>query len=238
MSIATQARLGLVWLWLGVGIGVLCALSYAHNFSQVSQWLDYSGQEVVNATMQFAIYACLLFVSSWLLFNQERSYRTMILFLFTLIVLLSLTRELTEMMIFYSGIVQSQGSWTNAITGGFVGLTIGVSIGVLVYVAITRWSPSIGAVIQVFLLGLVAAGTAVQSLQLLMQVDWVSATQPIWNSNFLLAESSILGQMLYAVFGYEATPTLLEVVWYLGTLGLVAVATLLSFSRGNEQAKN
>ena len=131
-----------------------------------------------------------------------------------LVVVLALTRELTELVIFYSGIIQAQGSWTNAVTGGFAGLTIGASIGVLVFATIDRLSLTFQMIVQVVLLALVAAGTVVQGIQLLMQVDWVSATSPVWDTNHLLAEVSITGQMFYAVFGYEATPTLLEVVFY------------------------
>ena len=63
---------------------------------------------------------------------------------------------------------------------------------------------------------------------LLVQADWLPASQPLWNSSAWLPEGSLLGQLLYALIGYEATPGPWQVGLYgasiLLALGVAAVA--------------
>lgn len=213
-SISVQNGSSQRWIWLGAVAGGVGAVLMSVNFSVISEWFDYTGQEVLNAAMQFMICLSLISIALWRLQNSARLLKPAVLCLFFTIVALALARELTEIAIFYSGILQSQISTSRAFTGGFVGLTIGASIGVLVFTSIERLTEPVQKIVQIVLLILVAAGTAVQALQLLMQVDWISATPALWNTNWILEEASVVGQMLYAVFGYEATPTLLEVIVY------------------------
>jgi len=217
LCISTQHKFSVRWLYLGLVVGTACATIYANNFSAISEWFDYAGQEVVNALMQLGIYLCLLFVALWLVFQSNWNHR-LVKAVFALIVVLVITRELAEMVIFYTGFLQSNDALEKAVTSGFVGLMIGISFGVICYVAINSWSPALSKKIQVAALSLIAAGMVVQAVQLLMQVDWISSTEVVWDSNWILAESSTFGQMIYAVFGYEATPTLLEVSLYATTV--------------------
>ena len=114
-----------------------------------------------------------------------------------------------------------------------VGLMIGLSVGILCYLALTALlRPTNAQRVQRIVLPLVAAGMVLQATQLLIQADWLPAGPALWNSSALLSEHSISGQMAYAVFGYEATPTAVEIGFYLGALVvLLASQTLLSQRR-------
>lgn len=228
LCISNQHKLGYRWLWSGMLIGAISASIYAFNFSLVGEWFDYAGQEVINASMQLVIYASLLFLCSLLIFSKLRDSRVLQL-TFTLAIALAITRELAEMVIFYSGFFQSDGDLIKAFTSGFIGLMIGMSFGVLCYYAINVWSRSTSKTIQIVLLSFIAAGMSVQATQLLIQVDWLSASKPVWSTDWLLQESSTFGQMTYAVFGYEATPSKPEVSLYLGTLGFIAVLSVVAY---------
>ncbi|MCA9914635.1 MAG: hypothetical protein KC496_14885, partial [Anaerolineae bacterium] len=46
----------------------------------------------------------------------------------------------------------------------------------------------------------------------------------VWNINPLLDESSTLGEVLKALFGYNGNPSLIEVASYLGYLAFAVVA--------------
>ncbi len=229
LSIANIKRFSKRWLWAGLAIGSVLAYVYSINFDGVSEWLDYAGQEVLNASMQITVAVMLMLLVAWLIFKIE-TLEPAVPFVLAITVVLLLTRELTEMFIFYSGFFQVHEDWVtrlnSGITSGFIGLMIGVSIGVLFHAAIRYWSDRAANRIQITLLSLVAAGLFVQATQLLMQVDWVSSTSAVWDSNWLIQESSIVGQMTYAVFGYEATPTVTEVVGYMGII-LCTVAMLI-----------
>ncbi|MFT6407846.1 MAG: high-affinity iron transporter [Arenicella sp.] len=228
LCISNQHNLTYRWLWSGMLIGAISASIYAANFRFVGEWFDYAGQEVVNASMQFAIYASLLLLCYLLIFSKLKDGRLLQVVL-SLAIGLAITRELAEMIIFYSGFFQSDGDLVKAFTSGFIGLMIGISFGVLCYYAINVWSRPISRIIQICLLSFIAAGMSVQAIQLLIQVDWVSASKPLWSTNWLLQESSVFGQMTYAIFGYEATPTLAEVSLYLMTLGFIFVLSAIGY---------
>lgn len=227
LSITKMRKLGTRWLWVGAILGSFFAYLYFKNFEAVTEWLDYSGQEVLNSSMQLIICCCLLGLAMWLIF-ESLFIKRLVPALLTVALVLLLTRELTEMIIFYTGFFQADGNWVNGITSGFIGLTIGASIGVLAYNAIIHWGRRTANRLQIILLSMVSAGLVVQALQLLMQVDWVSSTAAIWDSNWLIRESSILGQMAYAVFGYEATPTATEIAGYSFVIAFVLAMSVIS----------
>jgi len=55
----------------------------------------------------------------------------------------------------------------------------------------------------------------------LTQADWIPSTHAIWDSSHWLSENSILGQSLYALLGYEATPSAVQLIAYIGGIFLV-----------------
>jgi len=230
LCISNQYKLGYSWFYSALSIGVILASVYAANFRLVGEWFDFAGQEVINASMQFIIYACLLTICSLLIFSNLKGYRQLKLIL-GIAIALAITRELAEMFIFYAGFFQSDGDLVKVFTGSFIGMMIGLSFGVLCYYAINIWNRSTSKIIQIIFLTLIAAGMSVQATQLLIQIDWLSASKPLWSSNWLLDESSIFGQMTYAVFGYESSPTLPEVILYLSTLIFIAVLSVVSYAK-------
>ena len=107
--------------------------------------------------------------------------------------------------------------------GSLVGAAIGTSVGALLFYTLASlnrtWTPTVSAVV----LALVAAGLASQACLLLIQADWLPAQMPLWDSSGWLAEDSVPGQLLYALTGYEATPTPLQAGIWFGDLLLPAV---------------
>jgi len=234
LSIGHQFKLGLRWLWVALSGGFIGAIIYAINLRVVSTWFDYVGQELVNAAIQYSVYVCLLAIC--LVIASPRPIRQSILTpLLTLAVVLASVREGTEIIIFLKGFLHDSDVLARAVTSGFIGLMIGVSVGVLCYYAILlmghRWSRWI----QIVMLTMVAAGMVAQATQLLIQADWLPSPAPIWDTRALLPESSIPGQLAYATFGYEATPTPLEAWLYLAALALVPLLVLLvRYRRGGD----
>jgi len=71
------------------------------------------------------------------------------------------------------------------------------------------------------MLCLVAGKIGSQLVLLLTQADWLPYTPIAWNSSPVIPENSIVGRLLYALIGYEATPSMLQVGLYL--LGVVTL---------------
>ena len=84
------------------------------------------------------------------------------------------------------------------------------------------------------LLCLIGAGMIMQATMLLEQVDWLPSGEPLWDSSGLLSEQSVAGELLYAVFGYEATPGPAQVVLYSTSLLLMLAVWWWSSHVGRE----
>ena len=64
----------------------------------------------------------------------------------------------------------------------------------------------------------IAGGMVSQATQLLIQADFIVSQQALWDTSSLISERSLLGQMLYALIGYEATPTPIQSILYISSL--------------------
>jgi high-affinity iron transporter len=107
---------------------------------------------------------------------------------------------------------------------------IGLSCGVFLHFGLTslRALPSLRTALV--LLALFIGSMASQVVILLTQADWLPYTEEAWDSSALLDEAGITGQLLYALVGYEATPSLLQVLVYLIVIVTVMLTPL--FRRG------
>lgn len=76
-----------------------------------------------------------------------------------------------------------------------------------------------GALLILFAAGLVAYG-----VHEFNEVGWIPALiEHVWDTNSILNESSTLGQLLKALFGYNGNPSLTEVLAYIGYFAGIAV---------------
>jgi high-affinity iron transporter len=79
---------------------------------------------------------------------------------------------------------------------------------------------------------LLAAAMASQAARFLVQADLLpSLASPLWDSAWLLESSSALGRLMHTLMGYEATPSGLQVVFYLTTLVLILLGMQLTRSQ-------
>lgn len=226
MTIASQHKLGLRWLVLAFAGGLAGAIIYARNMGVVSSWFEYVGQEVFNGIIQYAVYLCILFVCL-LASASSTAKRPVLVCLLTLTVALALIREATEIILFFSGFIGNSGVLSKAVTSGFIGLMIGLSVGALSYFGIMSLKPGWIRPVQIVVLALVGAGMVAQATQLLIQADWLPSVAPLWDTRNILPEASIPGQLAYAIFGYEATPTPLEAWLFIGALLFIPLAIAL-----------
>lgn len=220
LSISTRSEFSPKWLLVAIPLGLMGAALYARNLAVISAWFDYVGQEVVNAGMQYLIYLLLVAVAA--LASRKLRLPGYFTYLMTACVALAIIREGGEIILFYSGFLGAEQLMRGSLTSGFIGLMIGFSIGALCYFGVMSLSARLAQKTQIVLIILVAAGMVAQATQLLLQADWLPAAVPVWDTSHWLSENSVTGQLAYAVFGYEASPTLIEVLCYLGALLLAA----------------
>lgn len=233
LSVGKHLGFKMTWVPVSLLAGLVGAIGYGLAMGDVSEWFDYSGQEIVNATLQLSIYVLIVALISLQWLESIRRRRTLRNLMVT-IVFLALVREGAELYVFYSGFLQKESVLVKALASGFVGLSVGLSVGATVFYSLALMNQSKIKIFHAAILMLVAAGMVLQATQLLIQVDWISSGEPLWDSNGFIAESSIVGQVAYAVFGYESTPSFVEVSVYAGSIIMLVITSLLAVQHGRK----
>jgi len=216
------------WVAWALVAGMIGATVYGINIDTMSDWFDGVGQEVVNALLQVCIFS-LIAVSMVLLPRQlyVRESGHLLTFVMILIVALVLTREGAEIMIYLYGFLRGSEQLLSVLLGAGIGGSIGVSAGVLFYYLLRNRSERRTVGISIVVLMLVGAGMASQAAQLLIQADWLPSQLPLWDSSGWISEASVSGQLLYALVGYEATPTAIQAGFHFGGLLLLVIIFLV-----------
>jgi len=230
LALGNRIQLGRRWAYWSIGIGLLGAIAYAGSTATVSDWFEGVGQEVVNALMQIVIYCCLALITVFISYKGRAApnYKPIVLLMMTSVIF-AITREGSEILIYLSSFIDGRELLQPVLLGSLVGAGIGASVGALAYYALLNINQSWFPYASIAVVMLIGAGMAGQASLLLIQADWLPSQEPLWNSSNLVAENSITGQLLYALVGYEATPTPIQAAAYFG--GLLLPLLLMFISR-------
>lgn len=59
------------------------------------------------------------------------------------------------------------------------------------------------------------------------QIGWVDSGPALWDTNWVVSERSWLGQLLHALFGYDANPDAAQAAFYFVSLGAVCLVAAI-----------
>ena len=224
------------WLLWCTLVGIIGSIFMADQFSVISNAFDGVGQEISNAAMLFTIalfmifYLFILMRYSYSSFNFAPFVRP-ILFI---IISIAVIREGVEIIIYINGYIAHIPDSLPLLIGGSIGAWIGFSTGILLYYSLLYCTPHIRLKVIVLVSAILCAGMVSEGVLYLIQADWLDSGRPLWNSSSIISESSIVGQLLYAIFAYEATPAPIQVAVY----GAILVIVFLLFIFTNQCNKN
>jgi high-affinity iron transporter len=223
LLVSTSRLMGLSYRGIIAGfvLGMAGAVSATRFVDVISESFDGVGQEVFNAVFLTGIVLLLLVYAAGVDRQTTTGNRLMSLLQLVvscLAVALATTREGMEIIIFVYGFTANPLEMLPVLVGGAIGAGIGASLGVLIYYGLINLPDRFAVVVPLLLLALVASGMASQAVVYLMQGGLVESQLPVWDSSGWISETSVTGQLLYAVLGYEATPTLKQLVFYCATL--------------------
>lgn len=222
--------LGRRWIPGGLALGLTGAFLYSLSIDWVSSGFDGMGQEIISAAMQMLIYAMLVGLALLSIVHRRSggAANSALTSIMAAVIALAITREGFEVLVYVLGFTGDPALLANTLMGAGIGAGIGVSTGVLVYYAL-RW-PGLGRPLGVSLglLALIGAGLLSQAVLLLIQADWVPSQIPLWDTSGLLSESSVTGQLMYVLVGYEATPTGIQAGFYICGMALLLVLAYLA----------
>ena len=237
MAVTTGVAGRGLWIAGGVAAGVLGACLVALFTGGLSELFGGSGQEVFNAgILSFAV-IMLTWHNVWmarhgreLAAELQAAGEAVVsgsksLLALAIVVAIAVLREGSEVVLFLYSVAAAQGgaSW-DMVAGGFIGLILGSLVCLLTYLGLvtipTRYLFAVTSTLIAFL----AAGLAAQAIAFLEQADILTALdQTVWDTSWILSNSSYLGTALHTLIGYVDQPTAMQLIVYLATLTVIAV---------------
>lgn len=227
----------------GIGAGIVGAIVIAALARQIAEAAAGIGQEILNAAILGAAVLMLGWHNVWMSrHGREMSARmkavgggiaagALPIWVLGSVIGLAVLREGAEVVLFLYGIAASGGDAASMTAGGLSGLGVGVLVGTLLYFGILGIPLRHFFTVTGIMILLLAAGLAAQSAGFLVQAGLLqSLGEQLWDTSWLIDESSIAGQFLHALVGYVAQPAGIQVLVYILTI-LVIGALMFTVGR-------
>jgi high-affinity iron transporter len=226
------------WIGAGLLLGLLGSALVASSTSQISELANGVGQELFNALILGAAVLMLAWHNIWMashgaeLATNARNIGNAIrngtseASVLLAVVGIAVLREGSETVLFLYGIATSeQVGVSTLLLGGIIGVVAGVAVGYALYKGLLRIPMRWFFTATSLLVLLLAAGMASQAARYLVQADLIPALiSPLWNTSAILPEKSIPGMLLHGLIGYDASPSGMQLAFYMVTLVSIASA--------------
>ena len=174
--------------------------------------LDGIGYEVV------LILLALCFVAS-VLVGQITNNSSTRKVLFSLSLFLLVLPHASDFMVFFASVLQVQ-LYSSVYVGVSIGLGICLSISYLLFFVFRNIGKSLPLKLA---MAIFLAGQLSNIVTILQQIDVLSSSLPLWNTNGFIADSNEYGQFFHVLVGYDATLTLIYLV-------ILGASTLIIFT--------
>jgi high-affinity iron transporter len=237
--------------WIGGGVlaGVAAACLVAAFAGVLSQLFEGMGQELFNAAILAIAVIMLTLHNVWMArhgkeiagemraIGQAVAEGSKSLLALAVVVAVAVLREGSEVALFLYGVAASDGGSAASLTiGGLMGLALGVAVCLLTYFGLMRIPPRALFATTTVLITLLAAGMAAQAVAFLQRANWLTPLDTVmWDSGWLLSESSIVGRALHTLVGYTDQPTGMQIVIY---LAVILVTVMLMRLVGSERRQH
>jgi high-affinity iron transporter len=223
------------WIAGGVAAGVLGAAVVAVFTGGLSELFGGSGQEIFDA----AILGFAVLMLTWHNVWMSRHGRELVaelraageavaagaksLAALAVVVAIAVLREGSEVVLFLYGVAAAQGGASLAmVAGGLIGLMLGSLVCLLTYLGLITIPTRYLFGVTSALIALLAAGMAAQAIAFLEQADILTAfDETVWDTSWILSDSSFLGRALHTLIGYVDQPTAMQLIVYAATLAVI-----------------
>jgi high-affinity iron transporter len=238
--------------WIGGGVlaGALAACLVAAFAGALSRLFAGMGQELFNAAILGVAVMMLTWHNVWMAqhgremagemraVGQAVADGTKSLLALAVVVGVAVLREGSEVALFLYGVVTSDGGSASSLaTGGIIGLALGAAVCLLTYFGLMRIPARPLFATTTALITLLAAGMAAQAVAFLERANWLTSLDTVvWDSAWLLSETSIAGRALHTLIGYTDQPTQMQILVYFAVLVVTFVLMRLSGSHQSHRA--
>ena len=226
-----------LWVAGGVAAGVLGACIVALFTGGLSELFGGSGQELFNAGILGFAVLMLGWHNIWMarhgreIASEMRAAGEAVatgaksLAALAVVVMIAVLREGSEVVLFLYGVAAAQGGGDlGMVAGGAAGLVLGALVCLLTYLGLITIPARYLFAVTSTLIALLAAGMAAQAIAFLQQANIVTAfDETVWNTSWILSDSSLLGRALHTLIGYVDQPTAMQLIAYAATLAVILV---------------
>jgi high-affinity iron transporter len=226
-----------LWVAGGVAAGVLGACIVALFTGGLSELFGGSGQELFNAGILGFAVLMLGWHNIWMarhgreIASEMRAAGEAVatgaksLAALAVVVMIAVLREGSEVVLFLYGVAAAQGGGDLSMAaGGAAGLVLGALVCLLTYLGLITIPARYLFAVTSTLIALLAAGMAAQAIAFLQQANIVTAfDETVWNTSWILSDSSLLGRALHTLIGYVDQPTAMQLIAYAATLAVILV---------------
>ena len=231
---ATRGLLGRnQWIGGGVASGIVGAVIVAYFAGNIAEAFAGIGQELFNAAVLFTAVLMLAWHNIWMSGHAREmvanlkqvgskvSAGNLPFYFLSVVAGLAVLREGSEIVLFLYGIAVSGGEIAQMAAGGMLGLAGGIAAGIFLYFGLLGIPMSLLFRVTGWMILLLAAGMASTAAGFLSQAGLLPSYQPLWNTSEFLSEHSLIGQLLHILVGYHASPTAIQLGFYLATLVII-----------------
>jgi high-affinity iron transporter len=228
---------------IGCVIGITASIIFGLLITEISNSFEGRGQELFEICILLLSIILIFITINWIrkdtrlkkeewytCLSEKKKFLTI-----SLITSLMILREGIEIFLFiYGAFLSKQVNSFHIILGVTYGIALGVPFNWALYYGLINVSRKYLFNITTWLLTFLAAGMGSRIGNLLISIDLLSfEPKPLWNSSFLISNYSVVGRMLGNIFGYNAKPNLVEIIFYITTISFLHVNKIRSFLKKN-----
>jgi high-affinity iron transporter len=177
-------------------LGLALALLLFFNLEPLSKLFSGAGIELVSCIFYLVSYTSFLIFLCY----AHRCWRML-----SISVLLAV--KLMTFIVYFSLYAQQATSMNILLLGWLLGAGISISFSVLFYLFVHFIKEKLSINAVVVLSVLFFSGQLSQVIPLLLQIDFYHDASIIWNTSWLIEDSSEYGHLFTSLVGYEATPS-------------------------------
>lgn len=238
------------WVLLGLGLGFAGSALIAVFAQNIANAAEGMGQEFFNAGILLTAALVIGWTALWMskhareMSQHLRNVSSKVtdgeapLHTLVLIIALAMFREGAEIVLFTHGMIAAGQPLGSIIAGSLLGGIGGALLGFALYLGLVSISPKYIFKVTTWLLIFLCAGMSATAAKFLVSAGWFSSlSNQLWDSSALLSDASFIGQTMNALFGYTARPSVIQLIFYITTLGVLLTMMRVINVKSQKKAK-
>lgn len=206
-------KMSLVWL-TAIVTGILTTLMLNSFIEVISERFDGAGIEVLYSAALAIMWLSLSTATLW----PNKRHSTVISPLMLIGIVVLITLKGAEFLIYFGVFIQTSDNLPSIFVGCVIGIGICISFSLLLKFLLSETLQTGAYWLFSLLWFAFLAGQFSEIIGLLSQVDYLSLSPPLFNLSLYVNDASEYGHVLNALLGYESSPSLTFIEFYLVVL--------------------